>query len=187
MNRSSIFGTLAFLSVFHQVRRDIADHAFHRAVPGVNDDALRLGDRGIDSAHFAHVNKTIVIDVIHRHGDFVRVGGEHDAGRTAFVQNRHAIAVSIGKRFVRKLLDVIEPDPLAAGFVPGWAGCIDERFEKIRVIVRAWPKYDSSRAQNSKFKVRLDGFSPFDVSASLPLLLTAACRVSRSKISVESS
>ena len=113
------------------MRRDVADDALDRAVARVDDDALRLGDGGIDAAEFAHVNEPLVIDEIDGHGNLVRVRRQHQARRTAFVQRRDAVAVGIGEGFVGELPDVIEPDALAAHFVAGRTGCIDERFQKV--------------------------------------------------------
>ena len=54
------------------------------------------------------------------------------ARRTAFVQNRDAIAVSIGKSFIGKGFDVIQPDPLAADFMADGARRVHERSKKIQ-------------------------------------------------------
>ena len=50
---------LGVLLVLHQVRRDVADDAFDRAVAGMNDHALRLGDGRVHAAHLAHVNDNL--------------------------------------------------------------------------------------------------------------------------------
>src|SRR6202035_735605 len=49
------FRQLVAVIVFGEVRGDVADDAFDRAVGGVNDDALVLGDGRVDAAHFADV------------------------------------------------------------------------------------------------------------------------------------
>ena len=119
-------GRLGVLVVLHQVRRDVADDALDRAVGGVDDDALGLGDGGIHAAHFADVNVALVVNVVDRHGDFVGVAGEHQARGAALVQHGHAIAVGVGESFVGKAFGVIEPDALAAGLVADRAGGVDQ-------------------------------------------------------------
>ena len=69
---------------------------------------------------------TFVVDVIDGHGDFVGVAGEHEPGRTAFVEHGHAVAVGVGEGLVGEWSGVIEPDPLAAGFVADGAGRVDQ-------------------------------------------------------------
>ena len=110
----------------HQMRGDIADHTFDGAVLGVNDDALRLRNGGIDAAEFAHINESVLVDPVHRHGNFVRMRGEHDAGRTAFVEDSDAVAVMIRIGFISKRLHIIEPDPLPTPFVSGRTRRIDQ-------------------------------------------------------------
>jgi hypothetical protein len=97
----------------------------------MDGDPLGFGDGGIDTTHFAHMDVPVFGDVIDRHGDFIGVPGEHEAGRPAFVQDRHAISVSIGESFIGKLFHVIEPDSLAADFVADGAGSIDEGTEEL--------------------------------------------------------
>ena len=115
------FRQLVAVIIFGEVRGDVADDAFDRAVGGVNDDALGLGDGGIDAAHFANVNETFGINVIDGHGDFVGVGGEHEAGGAAFVERGRAIAVGVRIGALGKLRGVVEPH---AGRAPrgrwGW-------------------------------------------------------------------
>ena len=63
----------------HQMRCDVAHHAADRAFAGMDHNALGLGDRRIHAAHLADVEVTVVINVVHRHRDFVRMAGEHQA------------------------------------------------------------------------------------------------------------
>jgi hypothetical protein len=51
---------------------------------------------------------------------------EHKPGRAAFVENGDAVAIGVGKGFVGEGFYVIEPDPLAAGFMAGRAGGVDQ-------------------------------------------------------------
>ena len=113
-----------------QMRGDVADHAFDAAGARVNHDALRLGDGGVNAAHLADVDEAVVVNVVHGHRDFVRVCGEHDARRAALVQHGHAVAVGVGEGFAGEFFGVIEPDALAADFVAGGAGSVDEGLEK---------------------------------------------------------
>ncbi len=115
----------------HQMRRDITDDTFDRAVTRVDDDALRLGDGRVNAAHTPDIDEAVVINIIHRHRDFVRVRREHDARSAALVQHGDAVAVGIGKSFIGELAGVIQPDALTARFVAGGAGRVDEGFKKI--------------------------------------------------------
>ena len=114
------------------MRRHISDHAFHRSLASMDHDPLRLGDSRIDAPHFAHVNETLVVNVIDRHRDFVGVRGEHHARRSAFVEHRDAIAVRVRISFIGKRLDVIQPNPLTADFVAGRTRGVDECAEEIQ-------------------------------------------------------
>src|SRR5581483_7847092 len=72
---------------------------------------------------------------IHHHGDFISMRGQHQAGRTAFVQHRNAIAIGIREGGVREFGNVVEPDPLAAGFMADGTGSVDQGFEKIERFI----------------------------------------------------
>ena len=111
---------------------DIADDAIDRAVAGVDGDALGFGDGGINAAHLFHVDVAVGIDVIDGHRDLIRMRGEHDTRRTALVEHGHAVAVGIRVGGIGELGGVIEPDALAAGFVAGGTGSVDEGFEKFQ-------------------------------------------------------
>lgn len=113
------------------MRGDIAHHAFDRSLFGVDHHPLRLGDGRINAAHLAHIEEALLVDIIDDHGDFVRVGGQHQAGGAALVEHRHRIAVGVAERFVGERFDIIEPDPLAGGFVARRAGSVDQPFEKL--------------------------------------------------------
>jgi hypothetical protein len=123
---------LVIILLFAQMRRDIADDPFHRAIARMDDHALRLGDGHVHAAHFADVNEAVLVNEVHRHGDFVRMRGEHDARAAAFIQHGHAVAVGVGKGLVGKLAGIIQPDALAAGFVSDRAGRVDQRLEEIQ-------------------------------------------------------
>ena len=123
-------GDLGFLFLFHEVRSDVANDAFYGAASGVDDDALRFGDGGINASHFADIDIAVVSNVIDGHGDFIRVAGQHDARRATFVEDGDAVAIGIGESFVRVLFGVIEPDALAPDFVADRAGSVDEDFEE---------------------------------------------------------
>jgi hypothetical protein len=58
------------------------------------------------------------------------VAGEHEAGGAPFIEDGNAIPVSVGESFVSEGFNVIEPDALAANFVPYRAGSVDESAEK---------------------------------------------------------
>ena len=114
------------------MRGDIAHDAFDRAVFGVDDDALGLGDGGINAAHLAHINEALLVDIIDDHRDFVGMGGQHQARRAALVEHRHRVAVGVAERFVGERFDIIEPDPLAARFVARRAGSVDKPFQNLK-------------------------------------------------------
>jgi hypothetical protein len=121
------FGVLFLL---HQMRGNVADDTFNRAVASMNDHALGFGDGRVHAAQLADINKTLLVDVIHRHGDFVGVAGEHEPGRTAFVEHGDAVAVGIGEGLVSELSGIIQPGPLAAGFVTDGTWRVDQGFEE---------------------------------------------------------
>ena len=114
------------------MRRDVADDARDRAGLGMNDDALGLGDGGIDAAHFADVNEALLVNIIDYHRYFVGVGGEHQARRTALVQDGDGVAIGVAECFIGKTLDVIEPDALAASFMAGRAWSVYQTFQKLK-------------------------------------------------------
>jgi hypothetical protein len=58
------------------------------------------------------------------------VPGEHEPGRASLIKDRHTVAVGVGEGFVGELPGIIEPDPLAAGFVADRTGRIDQLFEE---------------------------------------------------------
>ena len=94
----------------------------------MDEDALGFCDRSVHSAHFADIDITFVVDEIDGHRDFVCMGREHEARRTAFVQHSDAIAVGIGKGLFGERFHVIQPDALAAGLVANRTGGVDEGF-----------------------------------------------------------
>jgi len=115
-----------------EMRGDITNDPFHGTARRMNDNALRLGDGRVDTAQLADINKTLVGNIIHRHRNFVGVGGEHQPGASPLVQHRHAIAIGVGEGFIRERLDVIKPDPLATNFVTGGAGRVNEGPQKVQ-------------------------------------------------------
>ena len=114
------------------MRRNISHDAFHRTVARVNNDTLRFGDGRVDAAELPHVDEAFVVDVIDGHRDLVRVRRQHQPRRTAFVQQRDAVSICVGKGLIGVWLDVIAPDALAARLVSGGAGSIDERSQEIQ-------------------------------------------------------
>jgi len=118
--------------LFGAVGCDVADDALDGAVAGVDDDALGPGDGGVHAAELADVDEPVFGDVAHGHGDFVGVGGEHDAGRAALVEDSDAIAVGVGKGFIGETPDVIEPDALSPGFVPGGTRCVHKGLQELQ-------------------------------------------------------
>jgi iduronate 2-sulfatase len=117
MNRSWIFGGLGSPSCFDQMRRDVADDALDRAAARVDDDALRLGDGGVNAAHFADVNVAALVNVIGHIAISSACAASMRRGNAALVEHGHAIAIGVGKSLVGELFGVIQPDALAAGFV----------------------------------------------------------------------
>ena len=126
------FRRLGVRSLLQEMRRDIADHTFDRAAAGVDNDALGFGDGRVHTAHFTHINKTGLVDVINRHGDFVGMSREHEARRTAFVEDGDAVTIGIGEGFVGKLFGIIEPNALTADFMADRARCIDEGLKELK-------------------------------------------------------
>ncbi len=125
-------GNFAFALGLHEVRGDIADDAVDGAFFGVNDDALGFGDGGIHAAETAHVDESFLVDEIDRHGDFIRMAGEHDAWAAAFVEDGDAVTVGVAEGFVGVFFDVVEPDALAAEFVAGRAGGVEQLLQKLQ-------------------------------------------------------
>ncbi len=126
------FGEAAVFGGFGEVRCDVADDPVYGAFAGMDDDALGFGDGWVYPAHPADVDESVVGNVVHGEGDFVGVGGEHDAGGSAFIEDGDTVAIGVGEGFIGVFFGVIEPDALAAGFVAGGAGGIDlcaEEFE----------------------------------------------------------
>jgi hypothetical protein len=123
------------------VWRDIANHAFDRAVSRMNRDPLRLGDRRVHTSHFAHVNVAFIVDVIDRHGDLVRMPGQHHPRRAPLVEHRHTVPVSVREGLVRKSGRVIQPNPLATGLVSDRAGCVNELCEKLKGFFAHGPQF----------------------------------------------
>ncbi len=123
-------GEFRFTVHFSEVGGDIPDDPSDGAIFGVDVDPLSLGDTGIDTAETAHVDEAIVGDVVDGHGDFVGVGGEHDAGACALIFDGDTISVVIPEGFVGIGCDVIEPDPLSSGFVTGGAWSIHQGFQE---------------------------------------------------------
>jgi hypothetical protein len=60
------------------------------------------------------------------------MAGEHDARATSLVECGDAIAIGVVVCFIGKLIYVIEPNPLAARFIAGGTGGVDEFLEKIQ-------------------------------------------------------
>ena len=144
-NAHTLFGGLAGIAADVDVQigdlgcLGLAVHALHvrwrithHAETGPWRDGYPLGlaDNGVDAAHPFHENKAVVVDIIHRKGDLVSVAGEHNARAPAFVECGDAVAVFVVIGFIGELGNVIEPHALAAGFVAGWAGGIDEFLQK---------------------------------------------------------
>ena len=123
---------LRLLLLLHQMRRHVSDYALDRTLPRMNHHPLRFGNGRIHPAHLAHINVAIVGDIIDRHGDFVRVPGQHQPRRSALVQHRHAIAIGIGESFIGKLPGIIEPDSLSPNLMPHRAGRVHKRFKELK-------------------------------------------------------
>ena len=58
--------------------------------------------------------------------NFIGMPGEHEPRRTSLVQNGHAITVRIRVSFISEFLCIIQPHPLAPGFMANRAGSVDE-------------------------------------------------------------
>ena len=99
----------------------------------------------IDAAHLADVDEAFVVDVIDGHGDFVGMAREHQPRRAALVENGDAVAVGVGKGFVGKGFDIIQPDPLAARFMAGGLGVLIKVRRNCRDSSRMAADYRQSR------------------------------------------
>ncbi|MFM1942587.1 MAG: hypothetical protein RI897_1569 [Verrucomicrobiota bacterium] len=124
-------GEVSVLGGFGEVRCDVADDPVYGAFAGMDNDALGFSDGRVYPAHPADVDESVVGNVVHGEGDFIGVGGEHDAGGSAFIEDGDAVAIGVGESFVGVLFGVFEPDALAAGFVAGRAGGVDQFAEEI--------------------------------------------------------
>ena len=113
-----------------EVRGDVADHAKNGTLPGVDGDPLGLGDGRVDAASPADMDEALRGDEVHRHGDFIGVGRQHQAGTATFVEHGHAVAIGVGEGLVGVRAGVIQPDAQAAGFVTDRAGGVDECFQE---------------------------------------------------------
>ena len=142
---------LAFL--LGEVWRDVADDAAHRSFLGVNGDALGADNGGINPAEATDINEAVFVDEIYRHADVVGVAREHHPWRTAFVQDGHRIAVCVSESFVGEVADIVEPDALAAHFMSGRAGCVDQKFKKLdRFVAHSGADSSHIKAQRHKEK-----------------------------------
>ena len=110
------------------VRRRIANHAQHGSLGIVHRHTLGFAHDGVHAAHPFHPNESIVINVIHRKRNLIRVAGEHNARAASGVERGHAVTVFVMGHFIGKLIHVIQPHPLPPRFVAGGAGRIDEFF-----------------------------------------------------------
>ena len=113
------------------MRRRIANHAEHGTSCVVHGHALRFTHDGVHATHAFHPNKSVVVDVVDRKRDLIRVPRQHNARAAAGVERGDAVAVFVVGYFVGKFTDVIEPHPLPARFVAGGAGGVDEFFQKV--------------------------------------------------------
>jgi hypothetical protein len=83
------------------------------------------------------------------------MGRKHQAWGTALIQDGNTVSVGVGKGFVGKRFDVIEPDPLSAGFKSGWAWGVYQGSQKIQ----GWRTHERSLAtgagsRNSKLSLK---------------------------------
>ena len=119
---------LGFVSEFRQT-----DSATPVVLMGYANPIECMGQQAfVDAAHATDINKTVVVDVIDRHRDFVCVRSEHQAWRAARIEPRDGIAIGVSFGFVGKVLDVIEPHALAAGFIASRARGVNQSLEKFQ-------------------------------------------------------
>ena len=128
MYKSVILPRLAVHAL--HVRWRITHHAEYGAFGAMHGYPLGLADNGVHAAHPFHENKAVVVDVIDRKGNLVSVAGQHNARSAAFVERGDAVAVFVVMGLIGELGNVIKPHALAAGFVAGGAGGVDEFFQK---------------------------------------------------------
>ncbi len=148
------FRGFPFALLLREMRGHVADDASDGPFSCVNSDALGLGNCRIHAADFANVNESLLIDKVNRHADFVSVAGEHDARRTAFVQDGDGVAIGVRESFVGVFFNVIEPDALAAVFVAGRARGVNKLFEELkRLFTHGGNLIESGRKPNGKHPV----------------------------------
>ena len=113
-----------------EVRGDVADHAKNGTLPGVDGNPLGLGDGRVDTAGSADMDKPLCGDEVHRHGDFIGVGGKHESGAATLVEHRHAVPVGIGEGFIGVSAGVVHPNAQTARLMSDGAGGVDEGFQE---------------------------------------------------------
>ena len=113
-----------------EVRGNVADHAKNGTLSGVDGDPLGLGNGRVDAAGSADMDKPLCGNEVHRHGDLIGVGGEHESGAATLVEHRHAVPVGIGEGFVGVGACVVHPDAQTARLMSDRTGGVDEGFQE---------------------------------------------------------
>ena len=123
---------LALLLV-HQVRGAHAEDPVDRSLLALDHYALG-GDRGNgDAPEGTHVEKTLVIDVLHHEADLVTVAFNHDAQRRVPVRDGMQVSVHIQRHILdTRFLQVFPEKEHAVLFKTGRGGQSHEALQQIK-------------------------------------------------------